>query len=901
MSRADLTPDDPHSYTVLRAVSPKESLLTKVFTRHQEWISYGGRTGDRQGAYLYSARTVDILSLDDLEAELRVLDNEPRCCFVAGAIIDGSDRENMRRIKYEHKRIDKKTGEAVIDKPTLHDVPRFLIPLDVDSLPCPDGIDPKDLTIAASYIRSQLPPVFRNAACVAQATSGHCIKSGLRFRMFFLLDHPLTCSEIRTWLAHTKAPVDLSIYGPNAVVYTASPVFEDSSHDPLPGGRIVRLAGDESVTAPSTDELAAMKPARKPHNPRNEKVILPPEWREIEEALNAIPNGGDGQIYDVWLWVGMALHWLQYHKNSQSGEDDKVGFELWDQWSQSSNKYDPITLEMKWDSFDAERGGENGPITSEYIFKLARDCGYELDEFARDQRILEAISDLRAKAENLDKQSRAYKATKHEAIELFAKLSSDYRGDPNETKRFRIDWGMDSRTLNESLKKHGSKRRKEEKQKNSSGLQFTESGTLFPNLQNACHLMLADSEMRNVFKFNQMTLDIDVMQPIPVEASRGSYPHKLGDVDISDAMLWLQKREMFMVTETTTRSAVQNIAFNNQYHPVRDYLASLQWDGTPRIDTWLIDYGGAKDNLYVRQIAAMFLIQMVARVMEPGCKADYILFLVGPQGIFKSTVASKLGKQWFSDDLPDIRDKRKTSLHLCGLWVAELSELSSMSRAEVEDWKAFAARRVDKYQKPYGHYETIQPRQNVFIGTTNDSAPLKDKTGNRRDWIVEVRKFDVEKLVVNLDQLFAEAYARYGNGEHWWPDEAIEAKHFVPEQESFVAEENWEILLTEQMQELRGNKDEGIENIGIKSKDITQFMQDKFPRVPTKMWKKHLEKLDWEYKSKRPKSGEKPYDPIWVWSHKGTKHVEHLRKWNSGGFGEGPGHWYRDTPVEGAL
>ena len=127
------------------------------------------------------------MSLDALEAELRLLDKEPRCCFVAGAIIDGTDRSNMRRIKYEHKRVDKKTGETIIDKPTLRDVPRHLIPLDVDSLPCPDGIDPKDLIAAASYIRSQLPTAFRNVACVAQATSGHCIKAGLRFRMFFLL------------------------------------------------------------------------------------------------------------------------------------------------------------------------------------------------------------------------------------------------------------------------------------------------------------------------------------------------------------------------------------------------------------------------------------------------------------------------------------------------------------------------------------------------------------------------------------------------------------------------------------------------------------------------------------------------------------------------------------------
>ena len=102
------------------------------------------------------------------------------------------------------------------------------------------------------------------------------------------------------------------------------------------------------MTAPSADELAAMKPARKPIR-SGEKVVCPPDWREIEEALNAIPNDGDGQIYDNWLFIGMALQWAQHHKNLQSGEHDNIGFELWDQWSQSSDKYDPTTLEMKWD------------------------------------------------------------------------------------------------------------------------------------------------------------------------------------------------------------------------------------------------------------------------------------------------------------------------------------------------------------------------------------------------------------------------------------------------------------------------------------------------------------------------------------------------------------------------
>jgi hypothetical protein len=253
-----LATEHPHSYTVLRAVYPKESLLTKVFTRDRNWISYGGK-GNRPGAFLYSARTIDVESLDALEVELRVLDKDPKCCFVAGAIIDGSDRSNMRRLKLEHK--DEKTG--AVHPPTLRDVPRYLLPLDVDSLPYPAGIDPKDLNAAAMHIRSQLPEALRNAACIAQATSGHCIKDGLRFRFFFLMNRPLTSREIKIWMAQEKAPVDLSIYGPQAVVYTASPVFENPDHDPLPGGRIVRLDGAGFVTPPPVEWFEALaKPSK---------------------------------------------------------------------------------------------------------------------------------------------------------------------------------------------------------------------------------------------------------------------------------------------------------------------------------------------------------------------------------------------------------------------------------------------------------------------------------------------------------------------------------------------------------------------------------------------------------------------------------------------------------------
>jgi hypothetical protein len=519
------------------------------------------------------------------------------------------------------------------------------------------------------------------------------------------------------------------------------------------------------------------------------------------------------------------------------------------------------------------------------------------DDYANDQEIRARLDELIVERQKFAKDSREYKDIKDEAIRLLSAMSLDYRGNAEFLRHFRQDWGITSDALNKLLREHDAKRRESRRDTGEASLHVSENGALYPNLHNARQLMLQDEQMRGAFRFNQMTLEIDVMRSVPGETARGCYPHKLTDVDIADAMIWLQKRQLFMVTENTTRQAVHSVANDQPYHPVREYLASLKWDGEPRIDTWLIDYGGAKDNLYVRQIGAMFLIQMVARVMQPGCKADYILFLVGPQGALKSTTAQKLGRDWFSDDLPDIRDKRKASLHLCGLWVAELPELSSMSRADVEDWKAFAARKVDKYQKPYAHYETTQPRQCVFIGTTNDPAPLKDKTGNRRDWIVEVKRFDMERLNANVDQLFAEAYARYGKGEHWWPDETVEVEHFAPEQESFVAEENWEILLTELLQQEFRN----IPHMGIKTKDMTQYMQDKFPRVSPKAWKAHLAKLGWEYKSKRPMIGDKRYDPIWVWSRKETKHIEALQKWNGGGFGEGPAHWRKTLPDDDAM
>jgi P4 family phage/plasmid primase-like protien len=359
-----LPTEHPHSFTMLRTIGKADNskpLLTKTFAQ--------GKFADYDDAKFYSARTIDVTSLAVLYNELVALAAQPKCCFVAGAIIDGSDRNHMRRLKLEHT--DKKTGEVA--KATLRDVPRHLIPMDLDALACPDGLDRKDLRAVAAYIRSQLPPAFHNVACVAMATSGHLLKDGLRFRMFFLADRPLTCAQIKSWMQHEKAPVDLSIYNPQAVVYTATAIFETPNDDPLPRGRIVQLGGAEHVSTPDADYFAALNKKPSPPRDKKEKVIVEGDWREIQKGLAYIP----AEDYEIWLHVGMALHWAQHHSDDQNGT---TGFDLWDEWSQSADNYDASVLETKWDTFDPVRGGEHGPITADYIYKLAREYGLKPDD-----------------------------------------------------------------------------------------------------------------------------------------------------------------------------------------------------------------------------------------------------------------------------------------------------------------------------------------------------------------------------------------------------------------------------------------------------------------------------------------------------------------------------------------
>jgi putative DNA primase/helicase len=380
----------------------------------------------------------------------------------------------------------------------------------------------------------------------------------------------------------------------------------------------------------------------------------------------------------------------------------------------------------------------------------------------------------------------------------------------------------------------------------------TDSGDPKATVGNAIAALRDAPEWRDILWFDEFQQQIILRGKAP-------WMTHATEIDWSDYLdtkttEWLQGYDVD-VTPTVARQAIDVIARENPFHPVKEYLESLHWDGKARLDIWLTYHCGAEPSpidptlsgndleeehkrhdgqtKYIRAVGACWMISAVARIYDPGCKADCALILEGPQGKKKSMTFSVLAGPWFVDEIADFGTK-DASIQLLGIWIAELAELSAIRRSDRERTKAFMSRPIDNYRPVWGHRRVKQPRQCIFGGTTNDNEYLNDPTGGRRWWPIKCGEIDIEALKADRDQLWAEALARYRAGERWWleGDEiiALAQREQAARSRTDVWDERISKFLSEQMikakdanREIFLTRADVLHELGIPDKDQTQI------------------------------------------------------------------------------
>lgn len=307
-------------------------------------------------------------------------------------------------------------------------------------------------------------------------------------------------------------------------------------------------------------------------------------------------------------------------------------------------------------------------------------------------------------------------------------------------------------------------------------LEYTKSGKLLCNIANIILILENDPALAGHIVHDLFTGMDSAKDGLPWNKNANQWT----DTDDANLRVWLEKHYDITGKEKIA-DALTAVLTRHSYHPIRDYLNGLTWDGVPRLDRIIIDYMGAEDSELNRAMSRKHFVAAVARVFNPGCKYDYCLIMSGAEGIGKSTLLRVMGGKWFNDSITTLEGKEGME-QLRRAWVVELGELSSIKRSDVEQVKAHLSKQVDIYRAAYARRVLEHPRQCVFCGTTNEALFLKGDTGNRRFWVIpvvaELRKYRDwnEAIRRDRDQLWAEAVHYYKQGEPLYLSEELEAQ-----------------------------------------------------------------------------------------------------------------------------
>ena len=472
-------------------------------------------------------------------------------------------------------------------------------------------------------------------------------------------------------------------------------------------------------------------------------------YEAIADAMRHI--GNPGLDYDDWVTVGMAL----------KGALGENGRELWDGWSELSDKNNPAMTAKVW--------GHAKPTTigAGTIYHLARQAGWKPDRKLR-------LNPEKAKTRTREEPP-------------------PHPGDADIAPR--------SEPLSES-----DPGRARGKRANANGATFDWWGLLlisstgFPRdcVANVCIVLRHDQAFVGRLSYNALK-ERTVVGSVPWHET--AKQRDWTDRDDTALSEWCQLAGL-IVRPPTVASAVQHIAAEHTVNPLVEKLDALEWDGLERLDAWLEAYLGVTPSNYSRKVGRSWMVSAVARAYRPGCQADHALILEGSQGIGKSRACRVLAfdPEWFTDEIADLGTK-DSAQDLPGKWNVELGELAAMRRSDVERVKAFMSRTFDHYRPSYARRSQDFPRRCVFIGSTNADQYLADDTGNRRFWPVTCGEINLAGLRLDVDQLWAEAVRAFKAGEKWWLDVEAEGEASV-EQDQRQQRDVWTVPVLEWAQKV---------------------------------------------------------------------------------------------------